>query len=142
MKNWKWDQLKSLSTLKKEVGKVCAIPGCNTALTSHKGQGSNLCREHQKKLIEYGGPGRQGRPHTFHREWICSECGWDALNDPRYKGMSEEEKRRAIRIVMHADHNITRRADGGGDDANNIVCLCSVCHAIKTVKNKDYLSKK
>lgn len=92
---------------------------------------------------EYGGMGRIDRPHTFHRDWVCSECGYNALEDPRLQDIEDEMvKRRVARVLMHGDHNITRRADGGDDSAGNVKCLCVVCHAKKTVINEDYKKNK
>ena len=105
-----------------------------------EGPGSEvLCREHQLKQREYGGMGRIDRPHTFHRDWICSECGYNVLEDPRLADIEDEmTKRRVGRVLMHGDHHGERRADGGDDSAENIKCLCVVCHAKKTILNEDY----
>jgi hypothetical protein len=83
--------------------------------------------------------GRIDRPHTFHRDWICSECGYNVLEDPRLADIEDEmTKRRVGRVLMHGDHHGERRADGGDDSAENIKCLCVVCHARKTILNEDY----
>ena len=87
--------------------------------------------------------GRADRPHTFHRKWECSDCGYQPLEDPRLADITDEmQKRRVARILMHGDHNTTRKADGGDDSADNIRSQCVVCHAKKTVLNKDYLARK
>jgi len=142
MRDYIWDQPKSLEQLKKEYGKCCSIPGCGQPLTAFKGLGQDLCREHQLFQIEYGGMGRKDRPHTFHRTWTCGICGWDAWNDPRFAGLSDEDKSRVIRILMHGHHSETRKADGGDDSAENTVGICVICHAMETVKNKDYLRER
>jgi hypothetical protein len=139
MRELKWDQPKSLSQLKKEQGKVCSVPGCGKPLTHMQGPGSGvLCRDHQVQQREYGGLGRYDRPHTFHRKWVCDECGTNVLEDPRLADIEDEiVKRRVARILMHGDHQ-ERQADGGDDTAVNIRSLCYVCHAKKTVLNEDY----
>lgn len=139
------DSCKSLAQLRAEVGKfckICALEGVNEPLTHLKGPGSKtLCRKHQLALSEYGEFGRIDRPHTFHREWKCPECGYTPLTDPRISDVQDEmDKRRIARILMHGDHG-TRRTDGGNDSEQNINCLCYVCHAKKTVLNKDYLKR-
>jgi 5-methylcytosine-specific restriction endonuclease McrA len=99
-----------------------------------------LCREHQLKQREYGGMGRMDRPHTFHRDWICEECGYTALEDPRLVGVEDEMvKRRIARTLIHGDHNKTRRSDGGNDSKENVKSLCFVCHAVKTTLEEDYM---
>jgi hypothetical protein len=140
MRDPNWDKPKSLAQIKKERNSVCKIPGCGKHLTNMLGPGSEaLCRDHQLKQREYGGMGRLDRPHTFHREWICSECGYEVLEDPRLADIEDEmTKRRVARVLMHGDHNGERKADGGDDSAENIKCLCVVCHAKKTVINEDY----
>lgn len=139
MRDPKWDQPKELSQLKKEHGKTCTVPGCDKPLTHMKGPGSEvLCREHQLKQREYGGMGRYDRPHTFHRDWTCIECGYNALEDPRLSDVLDEMiKRRIARVLMHGDHH-ERYADGGDDTAQNIRSLCFVCHAKKTIMQEDY----
>jgi hypothetical protein len=140
MRNKIYDKMKSPSQLTTDLGKACCIPGCNNTLTHMEGPGSEvLCREHQLKQREYGGMGRIDRPHTFHRDWICSECGYNVLEDPRLADIEDEmTKRRVGRVLMHGDHHGERRADGGDDSAENIKCLCVVCHAKKTILNEDY----
>jgi hypothetical protein len=105
-----------------------------------RGPGSDsLCRGHQIFQREYGEMGRLDRPHSFHRNWECSECGYNPLEDTRLADITDEmEKRRVARVLMHGDHNGVRKADGGDDSAENVKCLCVVCHAKKTILNKDY----
>jgi len=140
MRNPSHDKMKTPAQLSKDMGKVCAIPGCCKPLTHMDGPGSDsLCREHQLYQREYGGMGRLDRPHTFHRTWSCSECGTNVLEDPRLADIEDEMiKRRVARILMHGDHHGERRADGGDDSAENVKSLCFVCHAKKTVLNEDY----
>lgn len=140
MRNLIWDQPKSISQLKKDLGKVCSVPGCGKSLTHMQGPGSgSLCRDHQLMQREYGGMGRIDRPHTFHRDWVCDECGYNALEDPRLADIADEmTKRRVARVLMHGDHQL-RQADGGDDTKENVQSLCFVCHAKKTILNEDYL---
>jgi hypothetical protein len=135
-----YDKIKSPSQLTSDMSKQCSLPGCDNPLTHMEGPGSEvLCREHQLKQREYGGMGRIDRPHTFHRDWVCSECGYNVLEDPRLADIEDEmTKRRVGRVLMHGDHHGERRADGGDDSAENIKCLCVVCHAKKTILNEDY----
>jgi hypothetical protein len=140
MRNTIYDKMKSASQLEKELDRVCSIPGCGKGLTHMQGPGSEvLCREHQLFQREYGGMGRIDRPHTFHRTWCCSECGYNPLEDERLQDIEDEDiKRRVARVLMHGDHHGERRADGGDDTKENIKSLCVVCHAKKTIINEDY----
>lgn len=140
MRELKFDVPKTMAQIKKDLGKTCSVPGCGQPLTNMQGPGSGvLCREHQLFQREYGGMGRYDRPHTFHRTWCCSECGWTPLDDPRLADVEDEMIRRRIgRVLMHGDHHIDRKADGGEDTAENVKSLCVVCHAKKTIINEDY----
>lgn len=140
MREMLWDQPKSLAQQKKELGKVCSVHGCGKPLTHMKGPGSeSLCREHQLGQIEYGGLGKIERPHSFHRGWVCDECGTNVLELPQLQDVTDEDKKRQIaRYLMHGDHQ-ERQSDGGGHHAENIRSLCVVCHAKKTMLNEDYL---
>jgi 5-methylcytosine-specific restriction endonuclease McrA len=141
MREIRYDQFKSPSQIKRDVGKCCIIPGCGEDLTTYLGPGSDsLCRKHQTEQIEYGKVGRISRPHTFHRNsnFVCDDCGWSILDDDRLKSIEDEmAKRQIARILLHGDHHHVRKADGGEDTAENIRSLCVVCHAKKTVLNKD-----
>jgi 5-methylcytosine-specific restriction endonuclease McrA len=135
-----YDKPKTLREIEEDMGKSCCIDGCPYPLTTYKGPGQDvLCRHHQLNLREYGGMGRIDRPHTFHRKWICSECGYDSLEDPRLADIEDEMiKKRVARVLMHGDHNGLRKADGGDDSEENVKALCYVCHAKKTILNEDY----
>jgi hypothetical protein len=135
------DRIKSPAQLMKEMGRTCKVDGCKNPLTHMQGPGSGaLCREHQIEQREYGGMGRLDRPHTFHRNWICEECGYNALQDPRLAAVGDEmTKRRIARTLMHGDHNGKRKSEGGDDSAANIKSLCFVCHAVKTTVEEDYM---
>jgi hypothetical protein len=88
---------------------------------------------------EYGGLGRIARKHSFHRQWECSECGWNVLEDPRLADVADPDVKRSIaRVLCHGDHHGERKADGGDDSAENVKALCVVCHAKKTILNKDW----
>lgn len=141
MRDLKWDQMKTMTQMKRDHGKTCKV--CDKPVSHMQGSGSSvLCRDHQLEQPEYGGMGRIDRPHTFHRTWCCSECGWEPLKDPRLADIKDElEKRMIGRILMQGDH-IKRKSEGGLDTAENVKSLCVVCHAKKTVKNKDYISSK
>lgn len=109
-----------------------------------KGIGESiLCREHQLEQREYGGMGRIDRPHTFHRKFECDECGYNPKEDERLADITDKEiKHRVMRMLMHGDHAVERKADGGGDSAENIRSLCYVCHAKKTALNEDWRKAK
>jgi len=79
---------------------TCAHNDCNELVTFFKGPGSDkYCREHQLQLIAYGGYGRSGREHTFHRADVCDCCGQDML---RVKGIvNVEGKPVVVQGVQH-----------------------------------------
>lgn len=137
------DQLKSFGRMRKERNKTCSVPKCCNPLTPMTGPGcDSLCREHQIKLVEYGGMGKLDRIHTLHREWQCDVCGWNPMEDPRLVGIDDlTERMRIARMLIHGDHK-TPKAQGGGDEKDNITSCCIVCHAIKTAQDKDYLGKR
>jgi len=136
-----YDQFKPRSQLRRELGLTCTAPGCSEPLTAFLGPGSDsFCREHQINLNTYGGMGNPKRPHTHSRnkDYTCEECGWEVLKDPRIASVEDESLKRQIgRIILHGDHHYTRHADGGDDTPDNIKTLCPICHAKKTVLNKD-----
>lgn len=138
-----FDKPKNLSQLRKELGKVCSVPGCGKPLTNMEGPGANtLCREHQLAQVEYGGPGKLSRPHTFHRKWICSVCGKDvsAEVDKAHPGLKDSNPdlfNRLCRNRIIGDHKI-RKADGGEDTEENVQSLCLDCNSDKTILNEDY----
>jgi len=136
----KYDKPKGMSDLSIAMTTFCCVDGCQNNLTTYKGPGQDvLCRDHQLMLREYGGMGRLDRLHTFHRDWVCVECGYNALEDSRLQDIEDEMlKRRVARVLMHGDHHGERRADGGDDSKENIRSLCYCCHAKKTVLNEDY----
>ena len=135
------DKRKSPAVRKKQIleNLTCSLEKCNNPISEYTGLNSNtLCRKHMLEQREYGKWGRKDRPHTFHRKFECDDCGYKPLEDPRLESITNEyTKRQVARILMHGDHN-TRQADGGDDSADNIRCLCYVCHAKKTILEEDY----
>jgi hypothetical protein len=140
MRDYRFDKFKNPGQLSRDMGKCCKV--CDKPVSQFEGPGSDvLCREHQIMQREYGGMGRIDRPHTFHRDWACDECGYNALEDPRLADIQDEMiKRRVARVLMHGDHQ-QRQADGGNDSKENVRSLCFVCHAKKTIINEDWRSK-
>ena len=138
-----FDKVKPLSQIKKDLGKVCSVPGCGKPLTNFQGPGSEaLCREHQLNLVEYGGVGKIERPHTFHRKWVCDECGKDVSVevDKKYPGLKDSDPAKYNRLCRNriiGDH-IVRRSDGGEDTEDNIQSLCLDCNSDKTILSEDY----
>jgi hypothetical protein len=142
------DRLKSQSVLKEQtrLNLKCCVDGCNNNISIFEGPGSDiLCREDQLKLIEYGGYGRLDRLHTIHRDDVCSCCGQNVNDDPRWEKaqsffgviLTDQEKHEIKRRYNHGDHNGKRKSDGGDDSAENIAPMCSFCHWVKTVINND-----
>jgi 5-methylcytosine-specific restriction endonuclease McrA len=139
------DDWKSITERKQifEEKRLCTLEDCQNLLTEFKGPGQEvLCREHQVEQREYGGFGRIDRPHTFHRGFVCDECGQDARELPVIKAIQDEViKMRAIRSIMHADHK-QLKSEGGSDAEKNIRLLCITCHNVKTQVEQDYLGGK
>jgi len=140
------DVRKSPAIIKRQLKNklVCCVDGCGLPISQYTGPGSDvLCREHQVKQSEYvDGVGRYDRPHTFHRSWVCVECGKDvsvevAKKHPELKNSNPTLFNRLCRNRVIADHKI-RRADGGDDSAENIQNLCLDCNSDKTILNEDY----
>jgi len=140
MRDYRFDKVKNPGQMSRDMGKVCKV--CGQPVSQFEGPGSDvLCREHQIAQRDYGGMGRIDRPHTFHRAWVCDECGYNALEDPRLADIEDEMiKRRVARVLMHGDHQ-QRQADGGDDSKANVRSLCFVCHAKKTIINEDWRGK-
>ena len=140
-----YDKMTGQAQLRLDIGKTCCIDGCTNQLTHMKGPGEDkLCREHQLKQREYGGYGRIGRNHTFHRSDVCTCCGQDINDDPRWKKaqeffnvtLTDQQLHEVKRRYNHGDHDF-RKADGGDDSEENTNAFCSFCHWIKTVINND-----
>jgi len=143
MRDGVYDKMKPMHQLRKDLGKMCSVPGCDNKLTQFQGPGADsLCRDHQLNLVEYGGVGKIERPHTFHRKWVCDECDKDASEDvdKKYPGLRDSDPKlfnRLCRNRIIGDH-IVRRADGGEDTEENIQTLCLDCNSDKTIISEDY----
>lgn len=137
------DTFKPKGLQRKEFGKLCSIDGCDNPITPFKGPGSDcLCRDHQLKQVEYGGTGKLARPHTFHRKWVCDDCGKDVYDEVsrKFPGMEESDPDRFNRLCRNriiGDHQ-HRKSDGGADTEENIRTLCLDCNSDKTILNEDY----
>src|SRR5210317_754345 len=136
------DKMKSSGVLKEQYQsqKKCRLDDCSNELTIFDGPGSDLyCRQHQILLAEYGGMGKADRPHTFYRNWVCADCGYDPRNDSAFDDIEDPfHKLACMRATMEGDHQ-DLKSQGGADTQANIVTRCCRCHRIKTMKNKDYL---
>lgn len=141
------DDLKSKFERKRIIveSRCCTMPGCNELITFFKGPGHDLyCREHQVAQVQYGGYGRTGREHTFHRSDVCECCGQDVNEDPRWQkckdyfdaDLDDIQKHEVKRRYNHGDHDF-RKADGGSNSKENTNAYCSFCHWYKTVLNND-----
>lgn len=139
------DKRKSFGVLKEQarLQLKCCMDGCNNELSMFEGPGSDvLCREHQLKLVEYGGAGKIDRLHTLHRKWVCDDCGVDVSEQVRAKYPALEKENpvlfnRLCRNRIIGDHQI-RRADGGNDSEENIRSLCLNCNSDKTILSEDW----
>ena len=139
------DELKSQGVLKEQIRlrHMCTVDGCKSALTIFEGPGSDvLCRDHQLKLVEYGGAGKIERLHTIHRKWVCDDCGVDVSEQVRAKYPNLEQDNavlfnRLCRNRIIGDHQV-RRADGGNDSEENIRSLCLNCNSDKTIISEDW----
>ena len=140
------DKPKSTAQYLKEtrVNSTCMLEDCNNPISTFEGPGSQvLCRAHQIECVEYGGMGKPDRPHTFYRNWVCDNCGYDPREDDLRFGHVKDEydKLRAMRGVMHGDH-IHLKSQGGSNAKKNIRSLCVLCHMAKSYIEKDYLGNK
>jgi len=139
------DKLKSGGVLHEQYKykPICKLADCCESLTIFEGPGSDsYCRDHQLMLTEYGGLGKADRPHTFYRDWVCEDCGYDPRKDPAFDDIEDEfHKLACMRATLEGDHQHLK-SDGGADSKENIVTRCCRCHRIKTMKNKDYLGSK
>lgn len=136
------DKLKSNFVLKEQTNKNlrCMLEDCDSPLSIYDGPGSNsLCREHQLCCVDYGGMGKPDRPHTFYRNWVCEDCGYDPRKDSSFDDIEDPyHKLACMRATLEGDHG-DLKSTGGADTAENITTRCCRCHRIKTMKNKDYL---
>jgi 5-methylcytosine-specific restriction endonuclease McrA len=146
IRNSNLDKFKSPAVLKEQQSKhlKCKLLDCDNLLSMYEGPGSDsLCRDHQLQCKEYGGFGNPAEPHTFFRDWVCSNplCQYDPRNDPAFNVIENPYlKLTAMKYQMHGDH-IIPRALGGTDAKENIQVLCKKCHDIKSFKNGDFANK-
>jgi hypothetical protein len=145
LRNPNKDKYKSSGVLREQYKheKKCALSDCDNGLTDFEGPGSDsYCRDHQLQLDAYGGMGKAERPHTFYREWVCEDCGYDPREDPVFDDIEDEYHKLACqRSTLEGDHQ-DLKSEGGADSKANIVTRCVRCHRIKSMKNKDYLGGK
>lgn len=154
LRDWRNDASKADHIVKAQVarGATCMLEDCNEALSVYVGPGSNvLCRKHQKQCTQYGGMGKPERPHTFYRDWICEDCGYDPREDPDFADIEEFDNEfhrlGCMRGMMEGDHGITQSESRMDetlvvDIEENITTRCCMCHRKKTLKNKENLGKK
>jgi hypothetical protein len=148
------DKRKSNHVIKEQVAReaTCMLEDCCNPISIYEGPGSNiLCRTHQLDCVEYGGMGKPERPHTFYRNWICEDCGYDPRVDPDFANVEEFDgefhRLSCMRAMMEGDHGVTQ-SEGRQDETllvhteENITTRCCMCHRKKTMKNKDYLGRK
>ena len=145
LRNPNKDKYKSSGVLREQYKHEtkCSLSDCEKDLTDFEGPGSDsYCRDHQLQLAEYGGMGKAERPHTFYREWVCEDCGYDPREDPVFDDIEDEYHKLACqRATLEGDHQ-DLKSEGGADSKANIVTRCVRCHRIKSMKNKDYLGGK
>jgi|APGre2960657404_1045060.scaffolds.fasta_scaffold23631_2 hypothetical protein len=140
------DSLKSSSILKEQtqLHLRCRLEDCDELLTIFDGPGSDsYCRHHQLMLTDYeGGMGKADRPHTFYREWVCEDCGYDPRTDPYFDDYEDPfHKASSMRAMLEGDHQ-QLASDNGANTKENVHTRCVMCHRKKTMRNKDYLGKR
>ena len=137
----KINKVKPTSIISKqfENGDRCKVPECNEHLTIYKGEGENIyCRKHQLALVSNGGLARPDRLYTFHKEWVCSKCGYDPRTDPAFDVMLDPvKKNQAQRSMIIGDHKVRSR-DHGPDSEQNVQTLCFKCNIIKSAEAEDW----
>jgi len=144
LRNPDHDELKSQRTLKEQYRNncICKLEDCTDRLSIFDGPGSDsFCRTHQLELTDYGGMGKADRLHTFYRDWVCEDCGYDPRTDTAFDDIEDAfHKLACMRATLEGDHQHLAQ-EGGANTKANIVTRCCRCHRIKTMKNKDYLKK-
>lgn len=120
--------------------KKCVLDGCNQRLTHFQGPGSmQLCREHQLRLREYGGPGRLDRPWTFWKKDHCESCGRHPSQDNPVIAKMKEPMRTAVgRMMLQVDHKKAQKIKN--NHPNNLMTLCSECHQLKSYQKGDHVN--
>ena len=88
------------------ANKQCVLDGCTSPLTHFQGPGSQqLCRTHQLRLREYGGPGRLDRHWTFWKKDYCESCGrTPSLDNSKIAKMKEPMRTVVGRMMLQVDH--------------------------------------
>lgn len=143
----RYNKMKTMAQIRKDLGKTCQVPGCSEPITTMHGPGEDkACRHHQLLQSEYGGPGHWSRPYTFHRQPICADCGVDIRDVVRkkYPDVEQRDPNQWTHLTWQKivwDHTI-RQADGGDDTQDNGTPLCLFCNNDKTVINEDYMPGK
>jgi len=136
----KIDSPKIGELLRRSLTEQCRSKGCKQLLTPFEGPGSDkYCREHQLKLMDYGGLAKVSKEHSFSRKEFCEVCGWEPASDPRISSIEDPVvKNMVIRSVLDVDHI---DGDHFNNDPKNHQTACKICHAIKTMVNRDFLRK-
>jgi hypothetical protein len=123
---------------------TCQLSGCTNHRTLYKGPGqSKLCREHQLKLREYGGPGRLDRPWTFWKKDKCETCGHDPSKNPLIKHEPKQVRKILGSMMLDVDHIDSTLGDrfdiqSEMNNPKNLQTLCKECHSIKTLYEGDH----
>ena len=130
-------------TINRRLNTQCTLPGCENHLTLYKGPGTRLlCREHQLRMREYGGPGRLDRKWSFWKKDYCEECGHDPRNNVQLAHLDEPLRNTLANMMLHVDHvNAIGKDKYSNTDANhrdNLRTLCMECHMIKTLVDGDH----
>jgi hypothetical protein len=119
----------------------CSVSGCDKSLTPYKGPGEkDLCSDHQKNRMEFGGMAKGGVAHSHHRKRVCEMCGFDPALDPRISIFQVSDPvmfNRLCRSVLEVDHMDGKHSN---DEFGNHKTGCVMCHRIKTTISGDYLS--
>ena len=125
----------------------CELDGCDNPLTHYKGPGSlSLCREHQIRQRQYGGPARRDRPWSFWKKDHCEDCGHVPHRDnPKIAELKEPARTILGMMMLHVDHKkagrgAKRTGELGVNHPNNLVTLCQECHMLKTYLKGDHVS--
>ena len=137
------EQYTSKYTVEKRLNSTCTLPGCTEHLTLYKGPGSRLlCRTHQLRLREYGGPGRLDRKWSFWKKDYCEECGHNPKHNTQLAHLDEPLRSTLANMMLHVDHvNAAGKDKYSNADVNhrdNLRTLCMECHMIKTLLDGDH----
>jgi hypothetical protein len=138
---------KVISEMRKLI--KCELDGCDNPLTHYQGPGSqSLCREHQLRLRDYGGPARRDRPWTFWKKDHCEDCGHTPHKDNnKIRELKEPTSKILGMMMLHVDHIKAGGKDKRNKEAKgvnhpkNLVTLCQECHMLKTYLSGDHIKK-